>query len=68
MIKTETIQVNGRDFIKTYSDIDGYGVKREGIVYREALDPVEFASERQYTEALLPIGDKFDEYGLLREE
>ena len=47
MIKQEHIDVNGRDFIRTYSDENRY-VVREGIEYSEACDPAEFG--RTYTE------------------
>ena len=46
MIKTESLTINGRAFIKTYSD-GGYMVEREGR-YAEAIDPAEFG--RTYTE------------------
>ena len=47
MIKTESLTINGRAFIKTYSD-GGYMVEREGVRYAEAIDPAEFG--RKYTE------------------
>lgn len=47
MIKTENLTINGRAFVKTYSD-EGYMVEREGVRYSEAIDPAEFG--RQYTE------------------
>lgn len=47
MIKQEHIDINGRDFIRTYSDANRY-VVREGIEYSEACDPAEFG--RTYTE------------------
>lgn len=47
MIKTENLTINGRAFIKTYSD-EGYMVERDGVRYSEAIDPAEFG--RQYTE------------------
>ena len=52
MIKTETMTVNGKEFVKTYSD-QGYMVEREGVRYSEAIDPVEY--NRQYTETDEPI-------------
>ena len=52
MIKTETFYINGREFIRTYSDA-GREVVRDGIAYAEANDPAEFG--RTYTEGnLLP--------------
>lgn len=47
MIVTENMTINGREFIKTYSD-SGYMVERDGIRYSEAIDPAEFG--RTYTE------------------
>lgn len=51
MIKTETITINGKEFIRTYSD-RGFMVERDGIQYDEAIDPVGF--DRTYTEAETP--------------
>lgn len=47
MIIQEHFDVNGRDFIRTYSDENRY-VVRDGIEYSEACDPAEFG--RTYTE------------------
>ena len=47
MIKTEYMTINGKAFIRTFSD-SGYMVERDGVRYSEAIDPVEF--NRQYTE------------------
>lgn len=47
MIITESLTINGRDFIKTYSDA-GYMIERDGVRYGEAIDPAEF--DRVYTE------------------
>lgn len=49
MIKVETVTINGRSFIRTYSD-SGYMIKQDGTgaVYSEAYDPVD--SGRTYTE------------------
>lgn len=54
MIKTETITISGRDFIRTYSDSGYYihGGVPEGD-YAEAIDPAEFG--RTYTETDIPI-------------
>jgi len=50
MIVTETYELNGRQFIRTYSDANRY-VVRDGIEYGEANDPAEFG--RTYTEGNL---------------
>ena len=52
MIVTENLTINGRDFVKTYSD-KGMMVEREGVRYSEAIDPAEFG--RVYTETDEPI-------------
>lgn len=52
MIKTESMTINGKAFIRTYSDF-GYMVERDGVRYCEAIDPAEF--NRQYTETDEPI-------------
>ena len=54
-IITEHYEINGRKFIRTYSDA-GREVVRDGIAYAEANDPAEFG--RTYTEGdLLPTDD-----------
>ena len=58
MIVQEHFDVNGRDFIRTYSDAGRY-VVRDGISYSEACDPAEF--NRQYTEGeLIPVEERSD--------
>ena len=52
MIITEALTINGRAFVKTYSDI-GMMVERDGVRYSEAIDPAEFG--RVYTETDEPI-------------
>lgn len=47
MIVTETLTINNKPFVKTYSD-SGYMIEREGVRYSEAVDPAEF--NRQYVE------------------
>ena len=49
MIVTETLTINGRTFIRTYSD-SGYMIKQDGTgaMYSEAIDPAD--SGRTYTE------------------
>lgn len=55
MIKTETLTINGKSFIRTCSD-SGYMVERDGIRYSEAIDPAEL--NRTYTETDEPIEDE----------
>jgi hypothetical protein len=52
MIITNEITINGKSFIKTYSD-SGMKIEREGVKYSEAIDPSEFG--RVYTETSEPI-------------
>ena len=47
MIIQERFTINGREFIRTYSDSGRY-VVRDGVEYAEANDPAEFG--RVYTE------------------
>ena len=59
MIKTESLTINGRNFIRTYSDSGRY-VVRDGISYEEAVDPAEFG--RVYTEGdAIPVEDPTEE-------
>lgn len=46
MIHTESFEINGRSFIRTWSDT-GY-VRRDGVVYVEANDPADLG--RTYEE------------------
>ena len=52
MIVTEFMTINGKAFVRTYSD-NGYMVEREGIRYAEAIDPAELG--RVYAETDEPI-------------
>lgn len=52
MIITENIIINGKKFVRTYSD-DGMMVERDGIRYGEAIDPSEYG--RTYTETDEPV-------------
>ena len=49
MIKTETITINGRTFVRTYSDANRM-IQQDGTgaIYAEAYDPAD--SGRTYTE------------------
>jgi len=52
MIIKENLTINGRAFVKTYSD-KGMMVERDGELYDDAYDPAEF--DRKYTETDIPI-------------
>ena len=54
MIKTELIVVNGRQFRRTWSDA-GFMIERDGAMYSDAVDPVEF--DRVYMETDILIDD-----------
>lgn len=56
MIIRENITIDGREFVCTTSD-EGRYVVRNGIAYSEAVDPVEYASERTYTEGEIMSDD-----------
>jgi hypothetical protein len=47
MIKTDELIINGKVFIRTYSD-EGRYVVRDGVSYSEAIDPAD--QGRTYTE------------------
>ena len=57
MIKTEQLQINGKAFVRTYSD-RGMMIEREGLVYSEAVDPAELG--RTYTETGIPVPKEDD--------
>lgn len=52
MIKTETITIKDRQFIRTYSTAGCY-IERDGERYADAIDPLD--SGRTYTETDIPI-------------
>ena len=58
MIKQESFYMNGREFIRTYSD-EGRYVVRDDVEYTEAQDLAEF--HYQYIEGdLIPIEEEED--------
>lgn len=57
MIVQENYTLNGRDFVRTYSDANRY-VVRDGVAYSEANDPAEFG--RVYTEGEPMPPEEFD--------
>ena len=60
MTKSETITINGRAFVRTYSDANRM-IQQDGteIVYTEAVDPI--GSGRTYTETDTPIEQTEDD-------
>lgn len=59
MIRTENITINGKEFIRTYSD-SGFMVERDGVQYDEAVDPIGF--DRTYTETDVKSESSNDDY------
>lgn len=57
MIKTERLQINGKAFVRAYSD-KGMMIEREGLIYSEAVDPAELG--RTYTETNIPVPKEDD--------
>lgn len=47
MIKTENMTINGKSYIRTWSDTNMM-IERDGAMYEEAIDPAELG--RVYTE------------------
>lgn len=62
MIIRENITIDGREYVRTTSD-EGRYVVRDGIAYSEAIDPVECAQERTYTEGeIIPEDTPGEDY------
>ena len=57
MVVREEIEIKGKEFVKNYSDQNFY-IEREGVEYAEAIDPIEYAEERVYTETDKPIEEE----------
>ena len=60
MLITEIVTIDGRQFVYNHSDED-YFIERDGVMYSEAYDPIEFQNERIYTETSIKIQEKSDE-------
>nr|DAI34033.1 MAG TPA: hypothetical protein [Caudoviricetes sp.] len=54
MLITETVTIKDEKFIKNYSDAGMY-IERDGVMYEEAVDPIEYKDSRIYTETDKPI-------------
>lgn len=52
MICAENISINGKAYIRTWSD-ENMMIERDGNLYEEAIDPAD--SGREYTESEQPI-------------
>lgn len=55
MIKTEKLTINGKGFVRTFSDL-GFMVERDGVRYSEAIDPAELGRIYQETEEPVETG------------
>ena len=53
----EELTIRDKQFIKNYSD-ENYYIKRDGIEYEEAIDPIPEAYDRYYEETDRKIGDE----------
>lgn len=49
MLITETVTIKDEKFVKNYSD-RGLYIERDGVMYEEAVDPIEYKDSRIYTE------------------
>lgn len=58
MIIVETVTINGKEYMRTYSD-EGRYVVRDGVEYGEAIDPI--GSMRAYYEGDVMPTDEGDE-------
>ena len=54
MIIRKNLIIGSKKFIRNYSDIGLY-IERDKLLYEEAIDPIEYADERIYTETDIPI-------------
>ena len=52
MIVKENLTINGKAFVRTFSD-EGFMIERDGQTYAEALDLAYLG--REYTETNIPI-------------
>lgn len=64
-IITETVTINGKQFIHTYSD-DGMTIIRDGVEYEEAYDPIN--TGRTYSETLNHIEETIEDLQAKYEE
>lgn len=52
MIKKEIVTINGNTFTKTFSD-NGFYIVRNGILYKEAYDPILISREYKESDKLI---------------
>ena len=56
MIITENLTIDGRQFVKRYSDAGMKIQRQDGVLFDDAVDPVD--QNRTYTETDIPIEDE----------
>ena len=59
MLITETVSIEGSEFVHNYSDANFY-IQKIGTeeIYSDAYDPIQFKDERKYVETDKKIEDK----------
>ena len=60
MLITEIVTIDGRQFVYNHSN-ENYLIERDGVMYSEAYDPIEFQNERIYTETSIKIQEESNE-------
>lgn len=63
MIKTKIIIINGKEYIRTWSDI-GQLIERDGIRYESAVDPAYLGRTYMETDELVPDEELTDSEAL----
>lgn len=51
MLHVEKVEINGKEFVRTWSD--EFQIERDGVLYSEAIDPVD--TNREYKETDIPL-------------
>ena len=59
MLITEEVTIKDEKFVKNYSDAGVY-IERDGVMYEEAVDPIEYKDSRIYTETDKPIKEEHE--------
>ena len=60
MIVKENIEIDGKDFVKQYSD-GGFYIERDGEKYSEAIDPADIPREYIETDEPIDSGEETSE-------
>lgn len=59
MLRSERITLNGKEYVRTYSDANKM-IERDCVQYSEAIDPI--GTERMYTETDIEAETRGDVY------